>query len=86
MQIKKYVADNYSEALASIKQEMGSDALIMTTRSIRDHSEWNGGKASKVEITAAIDSATNNVETGIKVRLQKLLSRCLVLVMNSNQI
>ena len=68
MQIKKYVADNYSEALASIKQEMGSDALIMTTRSIRDHSEWNGGKASKVEITAAIDSATNNVETGIKVK------------------
>ena len=68
MQIKKYVADNYSEALASIKQEMGSDALIMTTRSIRDHSGWNGGKASKVEITAAIDSATDNVETGVKVK------------------
>ena len=61
MQIKKYVADNYSEALSSIKQEMGSDALIMTTRSIRDNSGWHGGKASMVEITAAIDSATNNV-------------------------
>ncbi len=68
MQIKKYVADNYSEALSSIKQEMGSDALIMTTRSIRDNSGWHGGKASRVEITAAIDSATNNVETGVKVK------------------
>jgi flagellar biosynthesis protein FlhF len=68
MQIKKYVADNYSEALACIKQEMGSDALIMTTRSIRDDSGWNGGKASKVEITAAIDSATNNIDTGVKVK------------------
>ena len=48
MQIKKYIAGNYSEALASIKREMGRDALILTTRSIRDHSKWNGGGASKV--------------------------------------
>ena len=64
MQIKKYIADNYSEALTCIKQEMGSDALILTTRSIRDHSERNVGKASKVEITAAIDPATSNIENG----------------------
>ena len=61
MRIKKYIADNYSEALASIKKEMGSDALIMTTRSIRSGSEWNGGSASRVEITAAIDTAINDV-------------------------
>jgi len=67
MQIKKYIASNYSEALASIKREMGSDALILTTRSIRDHSKWNGGGASKVEITAAIDPATSNIEGGTKV-------------------
>jgi Flagellar GTP-binding protein len=67
MQIKKYIASNYSEALASIKQEMGSDALILTTRSIRDHSKWNGGGASKVEITAAIDPATSTIENGTKV-------------------
>lgn len=67
MQIKKYIAGSYSEALASIKQEMGSDALILTTRSIRDHSKWNGGGASKVEITAAIDPATSTIENGTKV-------------------
>ena len=62
MRIKKYIADNYSKALVRIKQEMGSDALILTTRSIREHSGWNGGGASKVEITAAIDPAANNIE------------------------
>ena len=71
MQIKKYIADNYSEALTCIKREMGSDALILTTRSIRDHSEWNVGNASKVEITAAIDPATSNIENGTKVRAAK---------------
>ena len=71
MQIKKYIADNYSEALTSIKQEMGSDALILTTRSIRDHSEQNVGKASKVEITAAIDPAASNIENGTKVGASK---------------
>ena len=67
MQIKKYIAGNYSEALASIKREMGSDALILTTRSIRDYSKWNGGGASKVEITVATDPATSNIENGTKV-------------------
>ena len=57
MRIKKYVADNYSDALAQVKREMGSDALIMTTRSIREESGFGGGTASRVEITAAIDSA-----------------------------
>ncbi len=66
MQIKKYIADNYSEALASIKREMGSDALILTTRSIRDHLDWDGEVASKVEITAAIDSGARNFEAGEK--------------------
>ncbi|MGY8762981.1 MAG: flagellar biosynthesis protein FlhF, partial [Nitrospinaceae bacterium] len=68
MQIKKYIADNYSEALASIKKEMGSDALIMTTRSIRSDSEWNGSSASQVEITAAIDTARNDIVDAPKIR------------------
>ena len=66
MQIKKYIADNYSEALTCIKREMGSDALILKTRSIRGHSELSGGKASKVEITAAIDTAIGNIENKTK--------------------
>ena len=71
MQIKKYIAGNYSEALASIKREMGNDALILTTRSIRDDSAWNGRGASKVEITAAIDPVSNNIKSEIEVISQE---------------
>lgn len=60
MQIKKYIADNYNEALIQIKKEMGEDALILTTRSIRKPSDWGGKGASQVEITAAIDSSVGN--------------------------
>ena len=62
MQIKKYIASDYSKALARIKQEMGDDALILTTRSIRERSDWGGKGASKVEITVAIDSSANDVK------------------------
>ena len=69
MQVKKFVADNYSKALSCIKKEMGDDALILTTRSIRKQSDWDGSSASKVEITAAIDSSPNNVQSEMKMEV-----------------
>ena len=71
MQIKKYIADNYSKALGRIKQEMGDDALILTTRSIRGQSDWGGRGASKVEITAAIDSSANNLKSEPEVKVSE---------------
>ena len=71
MQIKKYIANNYSKALARIKQEMGDDALILTTRSIREQSDWDGRSASKVEITAAIDSSANNVQNEPEMKVSE---------------
>jgi len=71
MQIKKYIADNYSKALVRIKQEMGDDALILTTRSIREQSDWDGNGASKVEITAAIDSSANNVKNEPELKVSE---------------
>ena len=61
--------DNYSQALARIKQEMGDDALILTTRSIREKSDWDGKGASKVEITAAIDSSANRIKNDPKIKV-----------------
>ena len=69
MQIKKYIADDYNKALACIKQEMGEDALILTTRSIREQSDWRGGRGSKVEITAAMDSSANNIKNEPEVKV-----------------
>ena len=56
MRIKKFTANNYADALEQVKQELGDEALIMSTRSIKPNiplSSYNA--ASKVEITAAVE-------------------------------
>ena len=59
MRIRKFMASNYSLALQKVKQEMGEDALILSTRSIRPSSPIAGRKeATQVEITAAMEYAS----------------------------
>lgn len=54
MNIKKFVAENAQEALKMVKKEMGSDAVIIRTKTIaRDPSCGRGRKG--VEVTAAVD-------------------------------
>ena len=56
MRIKKFTANNYAAALEQVKKELGDEALIMSTRSIKPNiplSSYNA--ASKVEITAAVE-------------------------------
>ncbi len=48
MRIKKFQARNFTEALASVKKELGEDAIIIS-------SEDRKGARSYVEITAAVD-------------------------------
>ncbi|MBC8283783.1 MAG: flagellar biosynthesis protein FlhF [Nitrospinae bacterium] len=56
MRIKKFTANNYADALEQVKRELGDDALIMSTRSIKPHSPLSGRNvATKVEITAAVE-------------------------------
>ncbi len=49
MKIKKFRADNFSNALMLVKKEMGDDAVILAT------SEGKNGTAASVEVMAAID-------------------------------
>lgn len=54
MNIKRYIAGSVQEAVQMVKAEMGPDAVILRTRTIRSPS--NGGEAvKKVEVTAAVD-------------------------------
>ena len=65
MRIKKFTAENYSKALTQVKKELGEDALILSTRSIRDESEMDAMEgSSQVEITTAIENPAqkNNEE------------------------
>jgi flagellar biosynthesis protein FlhF len=56
MRIKKFTASNYSIALSDVKKELGEDAFILSTRSIRPPTLMAGRKeATRVEITAAVE-------------------------------
>jgi len=63
MQIKTYQAPQISEALKMIKKEMGSDALIISTK--RKHGNLKDvlGKNSFIEVTAAIDHDLKLINT-----------------------
>jgi len=55
MIIKKYTAPTMTEALAKVRDELGSDAIILNTRSNRKGGVFDFVGRSFVEITAAID-------------------------------
>ena len=62
MRIKKFTASNYADALEQVKSELGDDALIMSTRSIKPDSPLSGrNAATKVEITAAVEFKESSV-------------------------
>ncbi len=62
MRIKKFTANNYADALEQVKNELGDDALIMSTRSIKPDSPLSGlNAATKVEITAAVEFKESGV-------------------------
>ncbi len=65
MRIKKFTANNYADALEQVKRELGDDALIMNTRSIRPPNSPLSSRnvASKVEITAAVEFKESAVST-----------------------
>jgi len=56
MRIRKILAKNYSDALARVKQELGEDALVLSTRSLNPGTTMaDGGSLARVEITAAFE-------------------------------
>ena len=56
MRIKKVIANSYGEALGRVKSELGEDAMVLSTRSIKFNNDQDGGQCSSlVEITAALD-------------------------------
>lgn len=59
MRVKKILANSYSEALDRVKREMGEEALVLKTRSIKFGQEGGGQSASMVEITAAMEDASH---------------------------
>jgi flagellar biosynthesis protein FlhF len=57
MRIKKYIADSMPEALKQVKADLGSQAVILNTRTLRKSGKLGLGGKGQVEVTAAIDES-----------------------------
>ena len=66
MRIKKVIANSYGEALSRVKSELGEDAMILSTRSIKFNKDQDAGQCSSlVEITAALDNDSHHVPAAV---------------------
>jgi flagellar biosynthesis protein FlhF len=59
MRIKKFTASHAQEAIRRVKQEMGSDAVIIRTRTLQQPADGSGDTRKLVEVTAAVDYDPN---------------------------
>ena len=55
MKIRKYTAQNAQEAIARVKSELGSDALIINTKKVRQKGFMGYFKKPMTEVMAAVD-------------------------------
>lgn len=55
MNIKRFIARNTQEALRMVKEEMGTEAVILRTRTIRGGGETAPNGNETIEVTAAVD-------------------------------
>jgi len=57
MKVKRYIGHTVQETMQKVKNEMGKDALILSTRKIRQKGIMGWFKKSLVEVVAAADEA-----------------------------
>ncbi|HTZ17545.1 MAG TPA: hypothetical protein VMB78_03815 [Dissulfurispiraceae bacterium] len=62
MKIKKFVGNNFKEALEMVKKELGADAIILSSRTLRK-GPMGLLKKDTVEVTAALDEIRDPEET-----------------------
>ncbi len=55
MNIKKFVGNSAREVIRMVKKEMGDDAVILRTRTVRSPGIGSDNRGKKIEVTAAID-------------------------------
>ena len=77
MNIKKYIADSAPEAIRMVKKEMGPDAVILETRTIRPSGNGPTGAAERIEVTAAVDydAPTGKNQRSVSLYHPELLKR-----------
>ncbi|MBI3593152.1 MAG: hypothetical protein HY099_06715, partial [Nitrospirae bacterium] len=62
MKIKKFVGRSFKEALETVKKELGSDAIILSSKSVKT-GPFGMLNKDAVEVTVALDETDNNIDT-----------------------
>lgn len=62
MKVKRYIGSNTQEVMYKLKSELGSDALILNTRSVRRKGILGFFKKPLIEIVAAVDEDKKTME------------------------
>ncbi|MCT4476884.1 flagellar biosynthesis protein FlhF [Peribacillus frigoritolerans] len=75
MKVKKYLAPSMNEAMKRIRTELGSDAVILSSKAV-----YNGGflglfKKRNIEVIAAIDPVSQPIQAVTKQKSKKLPSK-----------
>ncbi len=60
MRVKRFIGGNVTETMGKIKKELGSEAVILQTRQIKEGGFLGFFTTTKVEITAAVDEKEAN--------------------------
>jgi flagellar biosynthesis GTPase FlhF len=60
MQIKRFEADDMTEALRLVKRECGDEAVILSAKEVRPGGFFSALRKKRVEITAATDYPMNH--------------------------
>jgi len=68
MKVKRYVANTVQEAINNIKLELGQDAVIMSTRKIRQKGWLGWFQKPLVEVVAAVDDVITTNQNSIKTK------------------
>ena len=77
MRVKKYVANTEKEAIQKIKNELGSDAIILNSKKVRRNGLWGLLGKKNAEVTVAIDvtrtskkenNGENNLHTDSQIK------------------
>jgi flagellar biosynthesis protein FlhF len=64
MRIKKFVGKSFKEALEAVKKELGSDAIILSSKSVKT-GPFGIGNKDAVEVTAAIDERNETAASSV---------------------
>ncbi|WP_366922978.1 flagellar biosynthesis protein FlhF [Metallumcola ferriviriculae] len=62
MKIKRYIVRNMHEGFSVIRQDLGPDAIIISSKKVRDEGLLGLFRPKKLEVTAAITKQTEQVE------------------------